>query len=80
MNKLLKIQLGNVLRDKTTNNLIVGLLIAFSFSSLLFSAFNFGFGGGGSNLSFWWSMTWRQLAAFGLTLVVAELVSRLARR
>lgn len=73
---VLKPRIIGVFRDRTANNLMVALLIAFSLSNLvMFAAESLGVPGWSS----WWSVTWRQLAAFGISLVLAEIVSRFAR-
>jgi len=72
----LKPSLIKVFRDRTSNNLIAGLLIAFSLSNfVMFAVESLGVPGWSS----WWSVTWRQLAGFGISLVLAEIISRLAR-
>lgn len=73
---VLKPELLRVLRDKRTNDIIVGLLIAFSLANfIMFAAESVGVPGWSS----WWSITWRQLLGFGVSLVLAELISRIAR-
>ena len=65
-----------VFRDRTSNNLIVGLLIAFSLANLvMFASESLGVPGWSS----WWSVTWRQLAGFGISLVLAEVIARFSR-
>ena len=72
----LKPRIVTVLRDRTANNLVVGLLIAFSLANLvMFASESLGVPGWSS----WWSVTWRQLAGFGISLVLAEIIARFAR-
>lgn len=72
----LKPKLHGILRDKSTNNIIVGILVAFSLANLVsFASESFGVPGWAA----WWSVTWRQIAGFGISLVLAELISRLAK-
>jgi hypothetical protein len=71
-----KPSLVRVFRDRSTNNIIVGILIAFSLSNfVMFAAESLGVPGWAS----WWSVTWRQLAGFVISLILAEIISRFAR-
>ena len=74
--KYLKPRLIRVFRDKTANNIMVALLIAFSLTNLvMFATESLGTPGWSS----WWSITWRQLVGFITSLVLAEIISRFAR-
>lgn len=73
----LKPVLIGVLRDKTANNLVVALLVAFSLANLVeFMSETIGAPGWNA----WWSITWHQLLGFAISLVLAELISRIPKR
>lgn len=73
---VLKPAIIRVLRDKRANDIVVGLLIAFSIANfIMFAAESIGVPGWSS----WWSITWRQLVGVIVSLIIAELISRLAR-
>lgn len=76
--KFLKPRIISVLRDKTANNLVVAILLAFSLSNIL-SIISFTWQQG-MTFDQWWSMIWRQLVSFAVALLTAELISRLAKR
>lgn len=69
-------RIASVLKDKTANNLVVAILFSLSLFSI---ASVVSFSGVGVSFSGWWSYAWRQLAAFGVILIIAELISRIPK-
>lgn len=64
------------LRDKKTNNIVVGVILALGLTDAISFLTNTFYGPGWSQ---WWSEGWRQLVGLGVTLIVAELISRIAK-
>jgi uncharacterized membrane protein len=70
--------LQRVFKDRTTNNLVVAFIVGFGIVNLIQGVTTWWNSGGGQT-SYWTGQLYRTIIAFLVTIVVAELVSRMAR-